>query len=128
MQTVMRHMTRTIYQTDFKTLRLAYFEVKSFIENESGDEVANLNTRIENDLGMAGDDNYELLEKFVKKYRLSTTGFDYSKHFLSEGELFNSGTALVSLLMIPVHILRWVIKVITLGKYDFTSRQLFLDS
>jgi len=122
---VMCHTTDSLHHTDFKTLRLAYLEVKSFIENESGDEITSLDTKIENDLGLAGDDNWELLEKFVTKYKLNTTGFDYSKHFLSEGELFNSGTALISLLMIPVIILRWFIKLITFGKYDFTDKQLF---
>jgi hypothetical protein len=57
-------------------LRLAYIEVKSFIENESGDAITSLNTRIENDLGIAGDDNLDLLEKFVAKYELGVTGFD----------------------------------------------------
>jgi hypothetical protein len=118
-------MTETLHYTDFKTLRLAYIEVKSFIENESGDAITSLNTRIENDLSMAGDDNLELLEKFVAKYELGVTGFDYSKRFLSEGELFNPGTALIHLLMLPILLLRWIVKLLTFGKVDFTNKSLF---
>ena len=121
-------MTETLHHTNFKALRLAYLEVKSFIEHESSDEITSLNTRIENDLGMAGDDNLELLEKFVAKYKLSTEGFDYSKHFLSEGELFNSGTALINLLLIPIFLLRWIIKLITFGRIDLIDKQLLPNS
>jgi len=121
-------MTEILYHTNFKTLRSAYLEVKSFIEKESADEITSLNTRIENDLGMAGDDNYELLEKFVVKYNLIAQDFDYSKHFLSEGELFNSGTALITLLLLPIFLLRWIIKLVTFGKIDFTGKKLFPDA
>jgi hypothetical protein len=77
-------MNEVIYQADFKTLKHAYLEVKTFLEQESSGPVSSLQTKIENDLGMAGDDNAELLEKFVEKYQLNIEGFDYSKHFLSE--------------------------------------------
>ena len=125
----MRHFMTTpiILHSDFKTLRLAYLEVKAFVENELGDEVLSLNTKIEDDLGCAGDDNWELLEKFVTKYRLDTTGFDYSKHFLSEGELFGSGAALWTLLGLPIMLIVWLIKILTLNKIDWTQKQIFPD-
>ena len=118
-------MTKTLHCTNFKSLRAAYLEVKVFIENEVGDTVTSLSIRIENDLGCAGDDNWELLAKFVAKYNLETTGFYYSRHFLSEGELFNSGTALLNLLLMPIYILIWLTKLLTFGKVDFTDKKLF---
>ncbi|WP_266365345.1 DUF1493 family protein [Tellurirhabdus rosea] len=120
-------MTQTIFYTDFKTLRSAYIEVKSFIEKEAGDEVSSLNTKIEDDLGCAGDDNYELLEKFVAKYKLDATGFKYSKHFLSEGELFGSGAALLTLLALPFVITFRLIKGLTRGKVDLNKANLIPD-
>lgn len=103
-------MSPILLHLDFKTLRQAYNEVKNFIETESASSVSSLNTKIEEDLGCAGDDNAELLEKFVTKYNLDITGFDYSKHFLSEGELFDSGTVLLMLLSLPFSLVFWLIK------------------
>ena len=54
-------MSPIIQQFEFKTLRQAYIEVKAFIEEESASRVSSLNTKIEEDLGCAGDDNAELL-------------------------------------------------------------------
>ena len=125
---VTRHfMTPTVLHSEFKTLRQAYAEVKFFIEKEVGDEVSSLKTKIEEDLGCAGDDNYELLEKFVTRYKLDATGFDYSKHFLSEGELFGSGAAFWTLLSLPIVLGFWLIKILTFGKVDWTKKQLFPD-
>lgn len=115
-------MTPTVLHIDFKTLRQAYIEVKFFVEKEVGDNVSSLKTKIEDDLGCAGDDNYELLEKFVTKYKLDVTGFDYSKHFLSEGELFGSGAALLTL---PFTIVFWLTKLLTFGKIDLNKVNLF---
>lgn len=120
-------MTPTVLYTDFKILRQAYTEVKCFVEKEAGDEVASLKTKIEYDLGLAGDDNYELIKRFVTKYNLDTTGFNYSKHFLSEGELFDSGAALWALLSIPFISLFWTIKLLTLGRVDLAKKQSFPD-
>jgi hypothetical protein len=120
-------MATTVINKDFTTLRQAYLEVKTFLEKELGDEVCSLKTKIEDDLGCAGDDNYELLQKFVTKYKLDTAGFDYSKHFLSEGELFGSGAVLLNLLTLPMTISIWLIKVLTFGKVDFTKTQLLPD-
>ncbi|RYD80124.1 MAG: DUF1493 family protein [Sphingobacteriales bacterium] len=86
-----------------------------------------MQTKIENDLGLAGDDNLELLELFVKKYQLDARGFDYSKHFLSEGELFNSGATLWALLSIPLFLLFWTIKFLTFGKLDLMKFKFWPD-
>jgi len=120
-------MIPTILQSDFKSLRQAYIEVKTFIEKQVGDEVLSLNTKIEDDLGCAGDDNWELLKKFVVKYNLDDTGFDYSKHFLSEGELFGSGSALLTLLTLPISLSIVVLKLLTFDFIDLTRVKLFPD-
>lgn len=98
----------------FSELRKAYAEVKSFIEEETWDKVKSLSTTIDGDLGCSGDDNYELLVKFTDKYNLNHEGFDYSAHFLSEGELFNSTAFFLSLLLSPLYI----IKMISFGKIN----------
>ena len=69
----------TTITSDYKSLKLAYVEVKTFIEEAVGTEVNSLQTKIDEDLGCAGDDNYELIVKFVEKYNLDYTGFNYSK-------------------------------------------------
>jgi Protein of unknown function (DUF1493) len=120
-------VSEIIHYTDFKTLRQAYLEVKKFLESESGDDVISIDTKIADDLGCAGDDNWDLLTRFVTKYKLDVTGFDYSKHFLSEGELFDSGTALLQLLVLPIRIVFLLIALFTFGKHDFTSKRLMPD-
>lgn len=93
-------------------MRKTYQEIKQFLENASGVKVKGLNTRIAEDLGLWGDDNYYLLEEFVTKSNLNFDKFDYSEHFESEGELFNSGKALIGLLTLPFvivgQILKWI--------------------
>ncbi len=63
----------------------------------------------------------------MTKYKLDATGFDYSKHFLSEGELFGSGAALLRILTLPIVIIIWLIKLLTLGKVDLNHTQVFPD-
>ncbi|GGC16091.1 DUF1493 family protein [Dyadobacter sediminis] len=107
-------MENTIY-VDFKSLRQAYIEVKTFIEYEVGSNVSSLNTKIEDDLGCAGDDNYDLLDKFVSKYELDYADFDYSKHFLSEGEITSP---LLTLLTLPILVIMLIICILTFGKIN----------
>ena len=104
-----------VKEIEFSKLRHAYITVKIFLETESWDKVKSLDTKIENDLGLAGDDNAELLEKFVKKFELKHTNFDYSKHFLSEGELFNWSSSLSTLLKLSIWIPLKTIELITLN-------------
>lgn len=123
---------------EFSKLRHAYVTVKHFIESESLGKVKSLDTKIEGDLGMAGDDNLELLLKFVDQFELEYKNFNYSNHFLSEAELFNSKTALFMLLNLSVWIPLKTIELLTLnnikldiprfnyntGKQDLTFREL----
>jgi hypothetical protein len=60
----------------FNQLRKVYKEVKDFLENASGENVNGLNTKIAEDLGLWGDDNYFLLEEFVTKNNLNFDKFD----------------------------------------------------
>lgn len=83
---------------EFSILKDSYLTVKDFLEKESGMKIKSLSTNIERDLYLSGDDNHELLEKFIMKFNLNYEGFDYSKHFLSEGELFGSGEVLIKIL------------------------------
>jgi len=103
-------------QIEFDKLRHAYVTVKSFIESESYEKVKALDTKIEEDLGISGDDNLELLEKFVKKFELDYKDFDYSKHFLSEVELYGSGAALLNLLTLSVWLPLKTIELLTFNK------------
>lgn len=106
-------MSIIVLNTDFKTLRQAYVEVKTFIEKELATSVPSINTQLVGDLGCGGDDNAELLEKFIKKYNLDVTGFNYSKHFLSEGEITNGGAALLAILCLPVIVVIWLINTLS---------------
>lgn len=115
-------MQNQVYSADFATLKNAYKEVKGFLEGEVwNDEKVNLRTTIVNDLGLEGDDNLELLEKFVEKYNLDYSDFDYSKHFLSEGELFNDKAFYSSLLLLPV----WLIEKLSFGTLKIYPYSLF---
>ena len=97
-------------KVQFRELRKTYREIKDYLENASGENVNGLNTKIAEDLGLWGDDNYYLLEEFVKKHNLNFDKFDYSKHFESEGELFNGSNALIGLLTLPFLIIARIIK------------------
>ena len=97
-------------KVQFKELRKTYKEIKDYLENASGENVNGLNTKIAEDLGLWGDDNYYLLEEFVKKHNLNFDKFDYSKHFESEGELFNGSNALIGFLTLPFLIIARIIK------------------
>jgi hypothetical protein len=97
-------------KVEFKELRKVHKEIKDFLENASGENVNGLNTKIAEDLGLWGDDNYFLLEEFVEKHNLNFDKFDYSKYFESEGELFNGSNALIGLLTLPFLIIARIIK------------------
>jgi hypothetical protein len=105
-------------QIEFAKLRLAYITVKSFIENEKAGyhEIKSLHTKIKADIGLSGDDNLELLKKFVEKFELDYKNFDYDKHFHSEGELFGSGAALDNLLILSIWLPLKTIELLTFNK------------
>lgn len=105
-----------IKQIEFSKLRHAYIAVKSFIEYESGDDLGSLKTKIANDLGLTGDDNYFMLNKFIDKFELEYSDFEYDSHFHSEGELYNSSAALYNLLVVSVWLPLKTIELLTLNR------------
>ena len=109
-------MERQLKQIEFDKMRHAYVTVKHFLEDESYEKVKSLKSSITEDLSLNGDDNYELLEKFVEKFELDHEGFEYDKHFYSEGELFGSGAALVNLLTLSVWLPLKTIELLTFKK------------
>jgi len=109
-------MERHIKYIEFDKIRFAYKTVKSFLENESLKKVESLKTTVVKDLRLVGDDNYELLEKFVTKFELDHKNFIYEKHFLSEGELFGSDTVLQNLLTLSVWLPLKTIELLTFNK------------
>ncbi len=121
-------MDRQIKEIDFSKLRFAYLTIKSFLEKESGENVDNLKIRIAEDLSLFGDDNYDLLLKFVKKFELDYSDFQYDKHFYSEGELFSSGAALYNILALSVWLPLKTIELLTLNKVKINKPEFYQPS
>lgn len=121
-------MEQSLYQIKFSELRKAYQEVKTFLEQETAGQISSVKIDIEDDLQIAGDDTYELIEKFISVYRLEASGFDATQHFLSEGEQFNSSIALLQLISLPIVLLNWLLKVATFGKVDYTKALVLPDA
>jgi len=44
-----------------------------------------LDTLIERDLGITGDDSIDFIEEFAQEFNVDITSFDYSKYFGGEG-------------------------------------------
>lgn len=103
-------------EIEFEKLRIAYLTIKHFLEDAAGIDVTSLDSRIAEDLGLFGDDNYFLLEQFVDKFELQYDGFEYHKHFYSEGELFDSSVALFNLLTLSIWLPMKTIELLTLNK------------
>jgi len=81
-------------EVSFGRLRSAYITVNDFVFQETRKQSLSLETRIEEDITIAGDDVLELLEKFVETFNLRFDTFNYNEHFYSEGELFGSPAVL----------------------------------
>ena len=109
-------MNAEFKQIEFDKLRFAYETVKEFLETQTGDKVEFLKTKIVDDLGMTGDDNYFMLAEFVKKFELDYEGFDYDKHFYSEAELYDSTAALINLLSLSIMLPLKAIQLLSLNK------------
>lgn len=115
-----------IKEIEFADLRSAYITVRTFVEGESCQKIKSLRIRVAQDLGLLGDDNYELLEKFVTRFELGLGNFDYSGHFHSEGELSGSVTfflgMVVSLIWLPLK----AINLLTFNSLKINEPGLFL--
>jgi hypothetical protein len=106
----------------FSQLRQAYTTVKQFIEDESGCEIDSLHNKIKEHLGIADDDTEELLGKFIKQFNLSAEGFDFDKHFYSEGELFGSGPVLINIVVMIVKVVMWLIEILSIKQIQFNNK------
>ncbi len=121
---------KQILYIDFTTLRQSYIEVKKILEKASYEKVENVNVMIEKDLFLSGLDNESLLIEFIKKYDIDFSKFDYSKHFLSEGELANGFQVVLNMVFLPLYFLFWLVKeftfdLINLNKYLIKIVKLF---
>jgi hypothetical protein len=105
----------------FSQLRHAYTTVKQFIEDETGCEIDSLQNKIEEHLGIAGDDTEELLGKFIKQFGLSSEGFEFDKHFYSEGELFGSEPVLTNIVIMVIKVVMWLIKILSFKHIRFNN-------
>ncbi len=111
-------MERKEKEIDFSKLRFAYAVLKTFLENESGEKVLNLKTKIEEDMGMMGDDSYDLIARFVEKFELDYQDFDFEKHFYSEGELMDPGMVVLNLLTLSIWLPLKVLELLTFNQLN----------
>ena len=111
-------------------MKQSYIEVKNFLEKTTKEKVENVDVLIEKDLFLSGLDNESLLIEFIEKYDIDFSKFDYSKHFLSEGELANGFQVLFNMVLLPLYFLFWLVKELTfdlinLNKYLIKIVKLF---
>ena len=52
------------------------------------DAIIDLNTLIENDLGITGDDAYDLIKKISKAFKVDVSKFEFDKYFAPEPSFF----------------------------------------
>jgi len=97
---------KTIIKISFKNLKQNYLEVQQFLEEKSGEKNIYNKSKIANDLSFWGDDNYNMLENFITKYNLDFSNFNYDEHFENEGELTISIWSILSVLLIPLFIIK----------------------
>ncbi|MGL5233875.1 MAG: hypothetical protein ACRC8Z_03860 [Empedobacter falsenii] len=112
---------KQILYIDFATLRQSYIEVKNFLEKTTKEKVENVDVLIEKDLGFSGDDTYFLMEKFVEKYNLDFSKFDFSEHFLEEFELMSGFQVLFNMVLLPLYFLFWLVKEFTFDLIDLNK-------
>ncbi len=112
-------MDKELKQISFSDLRQSYKTVKDFLENESFEKVRSLDSKIAEDLGVWGDDNWDLLTKFVTTFNLDTKHFDYDKHFESEAELFHTGAFILTILSIIFLAPFKLIELLSFNKINF---------
>ncbi|MBF4473191.1 DUF1493 family protein [Flavobacterium sp. HJJ] len=113
---------------EFEKLKLAYITVKNFLEKEAGENVESLKTKIAEDLSFYGDDNYYLLTKFVEKFELEHSNFNYDERFHSEGEIANSEIALYNLLILSVWLPLKTIELLSLNNVKINKPSFYKPS
>jgi hypothetical protein len=99
----------TIIKISFKNLKQNYLEVQQFLQKESGEKNIYNKSKVANDLSLWGDDNFDMLEKFITKYKVDFSSFNYNDYFESEGELFSFYSNIYTLLFLPLYILKFIL-------------------
>ena len=100
---------KTIIKISFKNLKQNYVEVQQFLQKESGEKNIYNKSKVANDLSLWGDDNYDMLEKFITKYKVDFSNFNYDKHFESEGELLGFYSSIFTIFFLPLFILKFIL-------------------
>lgn len=99
----------TIIKISFKNLKQNYLEVQQFLQKESGEKNIYNKSKVANDLSLWGDDNFDILEKFITKYKVDFSSFNYNDYFESEGELFCFYSSIYTILFLPLYILKFIL-------------------
>jgi hypothetical protein len=113
---VVCHFKKTLMEEktiEFAKLKYAYITVKKFLTSKSGENNISLKTRVFEDLGLSGDDNYYMLDEFIQKFELEHAGFECNKHFHSEAEVADPTNALFNLLILSVWLPMKTIELLT---------------
>lgn len=71
---------------DTNTALKTYIESLNLIDPNKID----LETSVENDLGLTGDDAVDFIEEFSERFNVNIEAFDYNKYFKPEGLVFHS--------------------------------------
>ncbi len=111
-----------IRQLPYIELKDAYQTVKCFVEGQTHAKIYSLRGDIEEQLGIAGDDTEELLEKFIKTFGLSANGFAFDEHFYSEGEQFGSGPLLINFIVLIVKVFIGLIEILSFKPVKFACQ------
>ena len=111
-----------VLKIKYSTLKATYIEIRNMLNQKAIFEVTSLNSKIDKDLSLCGDDNWELLNDFISKHDLGFSKFDYFEHFYSEYELFNSSKGYEFLIYLPFNLLIFIINIIFYkGKLQYLS-------
>ncbi len=84
----------------YSELRSTIVSVIDFMKTEyMWEDDSSLNSELEKDLGITGDDAYEMIEKFSKKYMIDISNFRFDQYFSPEVP------TLSTLLLLPFYVL-----------------------
>jgi acyl carrier protein len=74
-----------------RNIEYSFEELLSFVRDQSGaqDVALSRQTLIEDDLGVTGEDAYELIVDIGKKYQVDLSDFDFRKYFNDEPNIFS---------------------------------------
>lgn len=53
---------------------------------------------------------------------MSADGFEFDKHFYSEGELFGSGPALYNIVVLVIKVVLWIIETLSVKRLQFHNK------